>query len=624
MDSPCSPKALLLLGLFLLACSECQADVQVFAPAVMEVLLGHQVSILCEHKVSGGDGSLLVEWFITDKNGEQRRVAYSDQGQQGMDRGTEYTDRASMNSNHSLVIKAAEVVDERVFSCGVTAGPGGSGTGVTQLKVYGAPELPEVTPNTRTLSVTEEDTSEIATCTSKNANPVPTISWYKDEHPLNASTERNKELYVVSRTVKEASGLHSVSSTLYLRVNKADKDSTFRCKVSYSMPHGKVDSVESDPFQLTLHYYTENVQFVVDAPEVIKEGDAVKLRCEADGYPPPEYIFSKLQTEDIQIDLGSHFNGILHIPHVMKADSGTYRCQVLDFDSPNEVDLEKEVTIHINYLDPLVLNPSKMVMAKLGGSLELTCSGTGSQRPILSWKKGKEQVGEGETLALNSLNYHMAGRYTCEASVPTIPGLRRNQTVEVVVEGMPEVEKNQSTSHYQSVGQKVTFTCSALGYPEPEIRWSITGEEPSLKVSGNRVISELSLEVTPELAQSGVKCWAENKHGMDEQMFQLQLVSPTSPATPVPAVDGAESQGGSTVAVIAVCVCVLLLLLIVGFFYFMQRRGQLPCGGGEKRSLTPKEGNPDDTVVEMKTDKRNEQTGLLSPGGGGGGGPNEC
>lgn len=38
---------------------------------------------------------------------------------------------------------------------------------------------------------------------------------------------------------------------------------------------------------------------------------------------------------------------------------------------------------------------------------------------------------------------------------------------------------------------------------------------------------------------------------------------------------------------------------------------------------TPKEGNPDDTLVEMKTDKRNEQTGLLSPGGGGGGGPNE-
>nr|XP_034973928.1 basal cell adhesion molecule isoform X1 [Zootoca vivipara] len=631
MGSACSPTAFplrgLVLGLFLLACSapECQAEVQVSVPTSLEVQLGHKVSISCTHTTEGQDSLPVVEWFITDKNGEQRRVAYSVQGQHGVDRGTEYTDRASMEASYSLVIKAAEVIDERAFSCQVTAGTAGSGMGVTQLKVYGAPEAPEVIPNSRTLSVTEEDASEIATCTSKNANPMPTISWYKDGRPLNASTERNKELYVVSRTVKEASGLLSVSSTLYLRVNKSDKDSSFLCHVSYAMPHGKVGSAESDPFHLTLHYFTENVEFSVDSPEVIKEGDDIELQCQADGYPPPEYVFYKIQSENRQVDLGSRPNGILSLLHVTKADGGTYRCQVLDFDSPSNVELEKDVTIYVNYLDPLVLNPNKTVMARLGENIELTCSGTGSQMPTLLWKKGKTKVGDGETLPLSSLSYHMAGGYTCEASVPSIPGLQRTQTIEVVVEGTPQVEQPQSTRHYQSLGQKLTFTCSAFGYPEPEIKWSVTGEEPSARTFGNRVVSELSVEVTPELAQNGVTCWAENEHGKAEQTFLLQMaVAPTTSASPIPAVDGEQSQGGSTVAVIAVCVCVLLLLIIVGFFYFMQRRGQLPCGGGEKRSLTPKEGNPDDTVVEMKTDKRNEQTGLLSPGGGGGGGANEC
>ncbi|XP_062996524.1 basal cell adhesion molecule isoform X2 [Elgaria multicarinata webbii] len=617
MGSAGSPKTLplqgLLLWLFLLACPECQADVQVSVPAVMDVLLGDPVSILCTHTVTGGDGYLLVEWFITDKNGEQRRVAYSDQGRQGVDRATEYTDRVSMDPSHSLVIQAAAVSDERAFSCQVTS-TSGNGMGVTQLKVYDPPEPPELVQNSGSVSVIQDHASEIATCNSNNANPVPTVSWYKDGRLLNASTERNKDLYVVSRTVKEASGLQSVSSTLYLRVNKADKDSTFLCKVSYSMPYGKVGSAESEPFQLKVHYYTENVHFALDSPKVIKEGDDVRLQCKADGFPEPEYFFTKLQklTPGVEQDMGSSPTGTLHLPSVTKDSSGTYRCQVLDFDSPDEVELEQEVTIFVNYLDPLVMNPSEMVTANLSANLKLTCLGTGSQAPMLSWWKGKEPVGSGETLVLDSLTYHKAGTYTCQASVPSIPGLQQNESVQVVVEGKPEIEQHQPIGHYHSLGQTVMLTCSALGHPQPEIRWSVSGKE-ALRHSGNKVIGDLSVEVTPELVQSGVKCRAENNYGSAEQTFQLEIV------------DSEESQGGSTVAVIAVCVCVLLLLLIVGFFYFMQRRGQLPCGGGEKRSLTPREGNPDDTVVEMKTDKRNEQTGLLSPGGGGGGGgTNEC
>ncbi|XP_063168599.1 basal cell adhesion molecule [Candoia aspera] len=625
MGSARPPKALpfagLLATLLLLAWPECQAEVHMSLPAEMEVVMGQQVPILCPHTVTGKKGYLLVEWFITDKNGEQRRVAYSDKGQVGVDRGTEYTDRVFMDANYSLVINAIDVSDEKPFFCQVTS-TSGSGMGVTQLKVFDPPEPPELTQNSGTLSVTVDLALEIALCTGKNAHPAPTISWYKDGRLLNVTTERNKEVYEVVRTVKESSGLYSRSSTLYMRPKKADKNSTFQCKVSYKMPYGKLGTAESQPFNLTLHYYTENVQFVLDSPKVIKEGDDVQLRCQGDGSPQPEYSFFKVQSPDKLSNLPTNTDGILLLPQVTKADSGTYRCQVLDFYSPTEVELEKDVSIFINYLDPLVLNPSKVVKVNRSENLQLTCSGSGSKTPTLSWKKGKEKIGNGGTLSLDALTYLMAGTYICEASVPSIPGLKRNESVQVIVQGKPEIEGHQSM--IQPLDQTVKLTCSVLGHPQPEIRWSIPGGKAPVKHSANKFVSELLVEMTPKLVQSGVKCTAENKYGTAEQNFQLKIASPTASASPSPAAEAEESQGGSTVAVIAVCVCVLILLLIVAFFYFMQRRGRLPCSKGEKRSLTPKEGTQDNTVVEMKADRRNEQTGLLSPGGGGGGGTNEC
>ncbi|KAG6921612.1 melanoma cell adhesion molecule, partial [Chelydra serpentina] len=150
---------------------------------------------------------------------------------------------------------------------------------------------------------------------------------------------------------------------------------------------------------------------------------------------------------------------------------------------------------------------------------------------------------------------------------------------------------------------------------------------PVVSSTGNRVTSEVTVEVTPALAKSGVWCRARNRFGEATQHFTLEIEPPAAtPSSSPPAVGGSEPQGGSGTAVVAVVVCVLLLLLIVGFFYCMQRRGHLSCGAGEKRSLTPKEGGAEDPAVEMKTDKRNEQTGLLSPSGGGGGGDggHEC
>lgn len=58
-------------------------------------------------------------------------------------------------------------------------------------------------------------------------------------------------------------------------------------------------------------------------------------------------------------------------------------------------------------------------------------------------------------------------------------------------------------------------------------------------------------------------------------------------------------------------VCVLLLLLLVGLIYFLNKKSKLPCGKKDKKEVSTGEVN-NDIVVEMKTDKANEEAGLLN------------
>lgn len=59
--------------------------------------------------------------------------------------------------------------------------------------------------------------------------------------------------YMTSRTVREASGLQSLTSTLYLRLHKADRDASFHCSVGYHLPAGQHGRLDSPAFRLTLH-----------------------------------------------------------------------------------------------------------------------------------------------------------------------------------------------------------------------------------------------------------------------------------------------------------------------------------------------------------------------------------
>jgi hypothetical protein len=91
------------------------------------------------------------------------------------------------------------------------------------------------------------------------------------------------EGYMTSRTVREASGLLSLTSTLYLRLNKTDRDASFHCAANYSLPSGHHGRLDSPVFHLTLH--CESIWF----PGALASGQYCTEACTPTPTPKPTH-----------------------------------------------------------------------------------------------------------------------------------------------------------------------------------------------------------------------------------------------------------------------------------------------------------------------------------------------
>ncbi|XP_036602564.1 basal cell adhesion molecule isoform X2 [Trichosurus vulpecula] len=603
---------LLFLALLFGGAPGAQTEIRVLAPPLVEVMKGEAVTLNCSVSGAGSKEHLKLEWFVTDRSGNTsllvsamgRMGALKKDGDSNLKPSTPF----QLHPNGSLQLLSAEMGDERDYMCQVT-GTAEKAQATSHLRVLVTPEPPEVTPNRGTISVVDDKAHEIATCTSRNANPAPNITWYRDGEALEIPTELNGELYTVSRTVREASGLHSLTSILYLRPKKADRLVAFHCRATYQMPNGQQGQQDAAPFHLTLHYPTENVQFWVASPAApggwVREGDTVNLLCRGDGNPTPEYIFTLKQGKKEEKSLQTNTNGNLTLSRISRNQSGLYQCEVADFDADPEVELTQKLEIHVGYLDPLELSPGENVTVSFGDTMELGCLASGDPTPKVRWTKDSIPLGppdQGPHLTLSNVSFTSAGTYSCEASVPEVPGLTRTRNLQLLVRGKPELKPEEMPLQGISAwteGDDVTLTCSARGHPTPELSWNHEGEPVNRIVSG-WVQSSLKLKVTGTVAREGVSCKASNHLGDNQHTFYFESVASQAP------------QAG--VAVMAAAISVGLLLLVVAVFYCMRRKGRC-CRSREKVPPLPPEPEPSRPGMD-----RPEQTGLLSGGGGGGGG----
>ncbi|KAI4811161.1 hypothetical protein KUCAC02_014079 [Chaenocephalus aceratus] len=575
MDGITFGRTSLLCTLLLWAFQVCGGAVLVKVAPVVEVMKGESAKLPCTYTTPAPSGNTVVEWYI-DEQGNRKRVAFSQGGERKSDDNTPLSGRVTIGEDFTLTISDVQPSDELDFYCQVTAGPAGVGEGSTLLKVFFAPEKPELTkPSSQAISVGETSSSEIGTCMAVNGHPMPRIIWFKDDQPLPEVKDRNEKTHMVPSVVKEASGLKSARSDLYMQPTKADKDSVFHCVVEYSMPGDEIMQKMSNTITINLNYPSEKATFSLLNPEPVKEGDAVTMKCETDGNPQPEFDFT----------------------HDDKAINGG------------------AITLNVNYIDPVSVIPAEPQVVMLGDKVEWQCKTKGSATHTVQWKKGSEVLSQSGTLSIQAASYENAGEYVCVSAVPSVPGLTAMASVTLTVKGKPMIE-TPAVGEVTKEGDMVTLKCSAYGFPAPQFTWKPSGKE-SVSVEGSKVVSSVTLEATPEVMKDGVKCEASNEHGSTSQTFLVSLKRAIDNSADRvllsgnPVLTSADpQQGGSSGVVIAVVVCVLLLLLLVAL-YFLNKKSKLPCGKKGKKEMASGEVNTD-IVVEMKTDKANEEAGLLN------------
>uniref|UniRef100_A0A3B3QTL1 Basal cell adhesion molecule (Lutheran blood group) n=1 Tax=Paramormyrops kingsleyae TaxID=1676925 RepID=A0A3B3QTL1_9TELE len=599
--------------LLLWSLKDCWCAVMVTVTPKVDAIKGETAILPCSFSSPVTLGNTFIEWFI-EEGGSRKRVAFRtvSGATEGIDEGNQLSGRVSMGQNNSLLISPVRVEDERRFHCQVTAGISGTGEATTKLSVFFAPEKPVLAGSSQPIPVDQTPSPQVGQCTSRNGFPAPRLIWYKNSNPLPEVKDHNEPTYMVSSVVKEASGLFTVSSTLYLRPKKKDKNAKFRCTVEYSMPNDTIDQQNSESFTLNLLYPTEEVTFSLMNSVPVKEGDNVTMKCVADGNPEPTYDFTFINKGK---ETPKHAtDGMLTLHSVTRADNGTYRCEALDFDA-KDIELTKELKLIVHYLDPVKITPAGSHVVPLGESIQLECKTKGSDVHTLEWKKGTATLSNSGMLMINSASYADAGLYICESSVFTVPGLYARGNVTLRVSGKPEIAPAPEAKVH-NMGDTVTLSCSAYGYPDPQFSWTPSGKQ-AVMVQENKVISTLTLEATETVLNGGVTCEATNEHGKDTQQFMVVISKESSTdnggaGRGNPMLKSADKQqGGAAGVVVAVVVCVLLLLLLVTLLYCLQKNGKLPCGKEDKKEVASGD-IKNDIVVEMKSEKAKEDTELLS------------
>ncbi|XP_039620160.1 cell surface glycoprotein MUC18-like isoform X1 [Polypterus senegalus] len=589
------------LGILLATLSGTTSMVTVSMKEVVKVLRGTTANIPCEAFISEETNNTFVQWFIMGPS-HRERIYYMGGPVSIADNGTEYTNRISMSQDYTLTIRDVTLQDHRVFFCQVGAVSAGNGESRTELLVFAKPEPPEIEGTHTGISVLETDPSKIATCTARNGYPSLNITWYRNQQPFVDSGN------VATQVTKEASGLFTVTSSLYYKVTKEDINSDFYCEVSYLTPEGE-SMMESEHIHVDVYYPVEKVKLTVDSPSgPIKEGDMVTLRCHGDGNPELPYSFTRVMHDDQEEDLISEGNMVV-LPSVTRVDGGVYHCKVFDYDQ--DLEIQDDVKIDVNFMDPIVLTPGNLSEVDVGKSVTVACNALSSgQSKRISWSKDGTEISNHNNMTLQNVSFESSGLYTCAVSIPDVPGLEETKSIQVTVRGKPILDAPADPVEGR-LGTKINLTCRARGFPEPKITWQVADgtEDPVHKSDEKGVSSSLPVVLADGLQ---VSCIATNSLGSAEHHFSFSIVpdikSTTVPGSKIETLKKAESKG---VIIVGIIVGILLLAILGSVLYFLYKKGKIACGRSGKQEITRTASDKDDIVMEMKTDKAAEEAGLL-------------
>uniref|UniRef100_A0ABM0M4D4 Hemicentin-1-like n=1 Tax=Saccoglossus kowalevskii TaxID=10224 RepID=A0ABM0M4D4_SACKO len=346
-----------------------------------------------------------------------------------------------------------------------------------------------------------------------DANPSPTITWYKNGNRLNPHSR-------LGPRILRGNTLLQIYSSQVTDIGQ------YQCVAT------NVAGNSSKIFNLD-----------VLVPPTIGDGDKYKtvlvnanvtLSCEVYGLPKPKVTWYKDQLKLPAVNKDKKYtifsSGSLLLSAAKISHTGEYTCHV----SNEAGNITRVITLEVQ-VPPSIEDRIEDIRTIEGDHVDLICRASGTPPPKIIWHRGGNVIDDNTPgyvlhddgrLSIRSTSVSDAGAYNCVAQNPAGAAYKK---IKLQVQVPPTIQ--ESFQQFVVIeDQQVTMECTSTGTPAPEIRWQIKDEDISHNDMRYRMLPTGALQIPfARREDTGMfKCIAENAAGKAEQFMGLQVNVPPS------------------------------------------------------------------------------------------------
>ncbi|XP_011902754.1 PREDICTED: hemicentin-1 isoform X2 [Cercocebus atys] len=414
------------------------------------------------------------------------------------------------SSGRVLQIAKTLLEDAGIYTCVATNAAGETQQHI-QLHVHEPPSLEDAG---KMLNETVVVSNPVQLECKAAGNPVPVITWYKDNRLLSGSTSmtflnRGQIIDIESAQISDA-GIYKC-----VAINSAGATELF-----YSLQVHVAPSISGS---------NNMVAVVVNNP--------VRLECEARGIPAPSLTWLKdgspvsSFSNGIQVLSGGR---ILALTSAQISDTGRYTCVAVNAAGEKQRDIDLRV-----YVPPNIMGEEQNVSVLISQAVELLCQSDAIPPPILTWlkdghpllkKPGLSISENGSVLKIEDAQVQDTGRYTCEAT--NVAGkTEKNYNVNIWVP--PNIGGSDELTQLTVIeGNLISLLCESSGIPPPNLIWKKKGSPVLTDSVGRvRILSggrQLQISIAEKSDAALYSCVASNVAGTAKKEYSLQVyIRPT-------------------------------------------------------------------------------------------------
>ncbi|XP_030829405.1 protein sidekick-1 isoform X9 [Strongylocentrotus purpuratus] len=428
-----------------------------------------------------------------------------------------------------LVIFAFEISDEGTYTC-VASNTGGDDEFSTVVTVeYDVPpsivEQPE--------SINGDERIPLTLTCRATGTPEPTYYWEKDGALFNVDSNDRVSL----------DGGNLVIESL----TTAD-DGQYQCFAKNRLGTAMSQKI------LTSLAFMDQFENIEPARIQVSQGQPLKLRCGGspgvpNGTPAPLIYWTDATPKPTPITYNARINqdpqGNLVFSNVIASDAKGYYCQAIN-NVVGSSQRSPKVTLRVRDRPAvesgasLVTKPAATKIAIRTQLLKLKCIAYGYPTPVITWKRGEEQLQSGgrvsieesgQELVISAVENSDKGTYTCVAS--NTGGDDEFSTV-VTVESAPYFPSPPSDESKRP-GESVDIECRSEGVPAPTVDWFVNGQpwadfesnidtERWTVVTGDPQLATIAITNLQTTDSNVFQCIATNKYKEELTSVVLNVV----------------------------------------------------------------------------------------------------